>query len=570
MSQTLKYQNSSMAEYFHFLVNIEDYPDFLTLAKELALEFFSKADYSNPNLAFFDYSRKAFDERMDKIYNEYTATMYDLYWLDAEEFSTEAVIESLRQQAPMNLIDGAWLQNILKAGPCNDVQARLFRIWCDEAGNGKIELNHCNIYEALLRSVNIYTPAITSRHFIEMDLLPTAWSNPVFQLSVGLFPQNFFPELLGMTLYLEWEATPTLTPIVRMLEHRRINAQYYRLHVAIDNVASGHGALAKEAIKLYLDEILENGGDYALQHHWKRIWNGYVTWATEGTFGKDLYEYLRHFDGKNNDEEKKKYAEMKMISLIRHKAPYARKAHGGQMLGKGANRKPLNELFDEPQALMQALIEDPNGWVNLKNPRDSRFFKELLNLSGPMYKIFDENDQAVVLDWLETQHISSPVTQMLPAEDIGQKMKEVVERYAPQASTEPAHRDFVLPDIAGHLRTVQEWFQQTPEILLEALANSEYIVKGSAATSRFFTEVLVRGDLMGRVGFSPAEVAIMKSWVDKRCPQPGQIEEKIHLTLEQVKTVTEAAAEGNLAAIEVERKVPFAQKRLLIGAGSVH
>ena len=50
-----------------------------------------------------------------------------------------------------------------------------------------------------------------------------------------MFPQEFFPELLGMTLYLEWEATPTLTPTVRMLRGRKINPHFYSLHVAIDN-----------------------------------------------------------------------------------------------------------------------------------------------------------------------------------------------------------------------------------------------------------------------------------------------------------------------------------------------
>jgi len=37
-----------MAEYFHYLVNIEDYPDFLPMARQLALDFFAKADYSDP------------------------------------------------------------------------------------------------------------------------------------------------------------------------------------------------------------------------------------------------------------------------------------------------------------------------------------------------------------------------------------------------------------------------------------------------------------------------------------------------------------------------------------------
>ena len=99
----------------------------------------------------------------------------------------------------------------------------LFAIWNDEAGNGVPSQNHPNVYDALLRSQNIYVPPITTREFIEQDFLPGAFTAAVFQLAVGQFPQAFFPELLGMTLYLEWEATPTLTPGVKMLAGRGVN-----------------------------------------------------------------------------------------------------------------------------------------------------------------------------------------------------------------------------------------------------------------------------------------------------------------------------------------------------------
>ena len=79
----------------------------------------------------------------------------------------------------------------------NDVQSRLFAIWSDEAGNGKTELNHPNVYENLLRSFEIYMPPISSREFIEQDFLPGAFDGAVFQLSVGLFPENFSPNYWG-------------------------------------------------------------------------------------------------------------------------------------------------------------------------------------------------------------------------------------------------------------------------------------------------------------------------------------------------------------------------------------
>ena len=142
-------------------------------------------------------------------------------------------------------------------------------------------------------------PLVTSRKFVEQGLLPAAFIQPVFQLAVSLFPDEFFPEILGMTLYLEWEATPTLMPIVRLYQGRGIDPHFYSLHVAIDNITAGHGFLAQEAIKLYLQNVEEQGG--ATEDIWSRIWNGYVTWATAGDLGQDLLELTMIMDHKQID-----------------------------------------------------------------------------------------------------------------------------------------------------------------------------------------------------------------------------------------------------------------------------
>lgn len=556
-TETVKYDGQSMAQYFHYLVNIEDYPDFLPMARELALDFFSKADYTaDAHYRPFDYSKEAFDERMHAIYHGFVATMDDPHWLDRDSYSTSAVIENLRQKAPMNLVDGAWLQNILNTGPCDDVQSRLFAIWADEAGNGQTDQNHCNVYDALLRSVGVYLPPITSQSFIEVDLLPSAWSNPVFQLSVGMFPQEFFPELLGMTLFLEWEATPILTPTVRMLRGRKINPHFYSLHVAIDNVASGHGALAKEAITLYLDRIRESGGEVEVQRHWRRIWNGYVTWATEGTFGSDLVAHLRRLDGKQTEEERKAYAEERMEALIRRKAPWARTSHGIRTLGG----RPLNGLFDEPKELIKLLLA--SRWINVQRPRDSKLFTELLSFMGPMYKIFTPSDQDVILDWIESQRPAGPTPVPVGS---GQRMLELIQRKAPDASQEPAHRNYTFPDAEGTEKTVQEWFRGPAEKVMEALARSKYVEKGSVEKSLLFKSIIP--DYMPTV-FDGDEVDVMKTWVAEGCPPPKP--SRSLLSLARVAEISAAADAGDSAAAEMKATIPFGLVRTLIGAGSVH
>ena len=167
-----------------------------------------------------------------------------------------------------------------------------------KTGNGRPEFNHSNVYETLLRSLNIYMPPVTSRDFIEQDLVRSAFESTVFQLCVGLFPRRFLPELLGMTLFVEWEATPTMEPIGQMMAARHIDPQYYRMHAAIDNINVGHGALAKEAIKLYLHQKEQEGGDAVVQEHWQRIWRGYVAWSTLGNGADEVIERMMIVDKK--------------------------------------------------------------------------------------------------------------------------------------------------------------------------------------------------------------------------------------------------------------------------------
>ena len=283
-------------EAFHKIINIENFPDFRDKARKYASAYFANAKYSaSPAYAEFEYTEERFHECMKAIYDAFVENdMYSTHFYDEPVYqsperdfmsgkaSNKVVIDNLIQKAPFNFLDGVWLQHIMTARPSDEVMSKLFDIWADEAGNGEVEHNYANVYDNLLKSRGVYLPAVNSREFIEYPFTPGSWRTAVFQQCVGLFPQEFFPELLGMTLFLEWEATPILTPTVRMMRGRGIDPPFYQLHVAIDNISRGHGALAFEAIKIFLAEQRQEGGEDEVQKNWKRIWNGYVTWATAG------------------------------------------------------------------------------------------------------------------------------------------------------------------------------------------------------------------------------------------------------------------------------------------------
>jgi hypothetical protein len=141
--RTWPYDGLSWPEYFHILTNIEQNGEFLPKAKEIARGFFARANYdADDNYQPFDYSPDALDQRMKAIYDAYTETMNEPSRMDSGKvewpvvvgrdgdrqvkklvtfqvgkFSDRAVKERLRQRAPFNLVDGAWLQRIQAAGP---------------------------------------------------------------------------------------------------------------------------------------------------------------------------------------------------------------------------------------------------------------------------------------------------------------------------------------------------------------------------------------------------------------------------------------------------------------------
>ena len=255
-----------------------------------------------------DYSLNKFNDWLEKKYEQCSIEMKQDHWLDSGKlmngrevgkFSDLAVLKRIVQYAPTNLLDGIWLSNILPVGPCSQVEAILFRIRMDEAGNGVFEENHPNLYLRLLDSINEKLPSVFVKDFsTDNRLLDYSFEESIFQMCVGLFPQDFLPELLGMTLFMEWTATPTSLQIAKCLKKRKIESQYYWVHAQIDNIKNGHGFLAKRAIELCLKQI-EECNNKQVQIHWRRIWNGYHTWERINLeFEQVLQDKLEIFDKK--------------------------------------------------------------------------------------------------------------------------------------------------------------------------------------------------------------------------------------------------------------------------------
>ncbi|MGR9272889.1 LodA/GoxA family CTQ-dependent oxidase (plasmid) [Rhizobium leguminosarum] len=568
-----KYDGLSWPEYFNILTNIEQHPDFASKAKELAKQFFAGADFERAAVyAAFDYTPSALDERMKSIYDAFVAEMNEAHWLDSGQiswdvvvrregdkdimkslsfdlgspFSKRVVIERLRQMAPFNLVDGAWLQRIQAAGPVDEIRAHLFAIWDDEAGNGRPDQNHCNVYDTLLRSLNIYMPPIASEKFVEQDLLESAFIQPVFQMVVSLFPEEFFPELLGMTLYLEWEASPTLTPAVRMLRNRGIDPHFYSLHVAIDNITAGHGFLAKEAIKLYLQKMEDEGGEETVQLAWQRIWRGYVTWATAGGLGSDMIERFLTLDQKQID------LSYPAMLLPDHISKSAELAEGLQEAAKGKVQDPfLSYLIarfaryadkiirdasdaDLASANLTAIIVDEFNRIvqgkeciysvecfdgKLKADTSALIFdkdKHLRKLEG---EDLVRANRLLLRDGLPSFVADIPKLEpkLFPdyREFYKQKFVEVVRRKAYAAK--PLHTNIQVKISAKETYNLSDLFDD-PETLVDVLARSSFINVDHPRSSQIFDAMSFAGP-MYKI-FTEDEKSIILDWIESLQKKP--------------------------------------------------
>lgn len=519
-----KYTGRKDREYFHIMLNLDSFDGFLPTARRLAEKFLDDARERQrrpdlePELRPFAFDKQAFEARMDQIYQGMADDVQ--HYEAARSWShrtKDDVVEWILQMAPFNQTDGAWLRYIATVGPMDDVNALLFGIYADELGGGDASLNHANLYTRLLEEAGFELPDIRSRAYVDNPaIVDSAFTLPLFQLVVSQFPQDFLAELLGMTLYLEWGSLE-LKNMVLLNRHFGLDTQFYEMHVAIDNAATGHGAKALRAVELHLECVRVSAGDEAMQEQWARIWDGYVAFATTGALGQEMAAR----------RDRPSAPADRVAAMIADRAPRARVNHGTAQLAGVL----LNDLFADPSALMAALVE--GGWVVPGDPEASRFFG-LTEPTGPMYRIFTDAELDTWRDWVRALAAGSepPPAPSPRPETGGDKMSALLDDMRPRQLGVPAHTGPKLtgadPDTPGGVRveTLAWWFKRPSADLMATLSRPDngWVVPGDADASRLMD--LVRGsNAMGRALREPTAggstgADVVAAWIDARCPMP--------------------------------------------------
>ena len=510
---------------FHQLMNVEDFPGVLVKARTVVNRWLAQAEQisNDPDTAradrFFAYTPDAFQNRLDQIYRELVHSASDGDPANDPVFRTrEDLVQRIRQLAPFNLTDGCWLRNIGQTGPMDDVRALLFSVLMDELGNGEVAKNHCNIYRDLCHSVGLYLPDVRSADFAyDPAFLDSAFTMPAFELAISQYSDEYFPELLGMTLYLEWGVVDS-KGTRNLFEYLGVDAHFYVMHIGIDNAVNGHGQRAAEAVRLYLAGIHAAGGDAAVDGAWRRIWNGYIAFGYTGNVGADLVDLLQHPPSLRD----------RLVGLIAQKAVYGQYNHDEHTLGG----TKINAWFQDPDGFLDALVAGgyltPGDWAGSK-------LRHLLDFeTGPMYRVFSDDEIELWAAYARSLAAAPdapappPVTPS-PAADPAHGMAAVVDLLRSQQAGAAGHAKRTLLDASGVAHPIAWWFGQPDNALMAALADpaNRVIVPGRAAESAFVTRWIApagpMGDAFDRPVAGPGSPSCRDAtiaWIDAGCPLP--------------------------------------------------
>ncbi|GAA0476222.1 iron-containing redox enzyme family protein [Streptomyces olivaceiscleroticus] len=274
-------------ELFHRIVNVEQFPHILPVARDRAeagladaeLLFTHGAGGRLTNAEYFDYTPEALMARVERIYWDKLVNPYRPL---TEIPDRDEVIFGQSTYALGSLIDGSWAHRIGNLGRDHrQSDHMLFAIYADEMGRGDLAKNHITLIHQVLASMDIHLPHIRQEEFLDQDDLPDGlYGFSIHQVCLSLFPDTLYNEILGYNLGIEMFGLGEMRlHEIQKLRRHNFDVAYEEAHLSIDNFSAGHARQSADIIVSYLDDVRRASGEEAVQREWRRIWRGYASFA---------------------------------------------------------------------------------------------------------------------------------------------------------------------------------------------------------------------------------------------------------------------------------------------------
>ncbi|KAE8343761.1 hypothetical protein BDV24DRAFT_149362 [Aspergillus arachidicola] len=408
------------------LHNIEDHQEILPEARELLLSLLSEAIASNPEehgnvlaiegydedqlLAFVHDCHKEVGEAYKKYIEGRGAGGQRLLAVDREQ-----AVVILTQLAPLKLVDGAWLGHIHHITTLFELRPITKQVWqvlSEELGDGSLRLHHAHIYNNLLRDLGVRLPAPYEPGFIDPALQMKslgAWKAAVVQLLTSLFPDEFLPEILGYNLHFEGLNLETMV-LARELQELKLDAQYFLLHVSIDNAHSGHAMMAAHTVTEYLSHIRKNEGSHAANTAWKRIQAGYMLSSNQSKHVQRDISSLSsenvHWNMGSDETLTQEVYTYNIAQLLADKAAVSNNLHsgcrariGGMPLAEWLESNLVHPKSQNRDALHE--LSNASPWIVKGDPERSRLIREL-KVGGKMFGAFTVDEIEHLESWIRS------------------------------------------------------------------------------------------------------------------------------------------------------------------------
>lgn len=275
----------------------------------------------------------------------------------------------LKAVGPTKLVDGAWLYGML-AHWRDPRFLGLIRTYLEELGDGVPEKNHVALFGKLLKTHSIDDwHGLDDSHFVQGAI----------QLALAHNAEQFLPEVIGFNL--GYEQLPLhLLICAYELNELGIDPMYFTLHVTIDNADCGHARKAAQSVR----ELMPQLGDSAAFA--SRVRDGYRL----NDLGASTLSVIDSFS-----------LEDAVVGILVAKSAYGQNMHSDFCRVGG---RSINDWLARPAdvpALLAALVKA--GWIERgESAEQSRFWRLIQGPNATMFGVFNDYEQQVMRDWIES------------------------------------------------------------------------------------------------------------------------------------------------------------------------
>ncbi len=380
---------SSLRSAYHYLVNIDEYPEVVPLAQDVVCGHIHAVSTSSDELLGKLGAFQGDDAKNLPNIVAYLGALSEEYARPWEKVSSSNAVEHFfRQYTPTALVDGCWLRGGVRVPLAHtNVGARLTHLYAHTVRPHEACGHYTKAYHELFQRIGGSLEAVTSRGFVErQDFFDFGFELPVLLLSLGQLPRAYLPELLGFNLAWHYLVNAPLGAVL-LSEVSIANTLPHPDQGRVDPIYVQKGqALALEAVEIFLQE---HAGTDRLGL-WERVWRGVAI---------GMRVWSRWVDSARNTSHLAAPDPRKAVcDLLRRKAPHAFGYHKGRKLGTRRIDEWLDPENFDPAPLLDMLAT--SRFVVPGQPDKSPFLRDLVQFGGPMVGVFSDVELQTIRDWI--------------------------------------------------------------------------------------------------------------------------------------------------------------------------